>query len=1000
MKKQLLLLLCFICSVATAQQKKISIKVTDQQPAFSSIAWLKDGLHIASGCENTNAIIWDVKTGVDVDYFGPHASKVDRVLFTPDYKLMITSCNDLSGDASFISVYNVAERKQITSYKLSNKFSVTKNLSVSNKNMIVSPDGKFLVYMDYFTNCHFIDILNGEEKKSVGAGLGNKKVVITPDSKNLVCIKEDMLFNRNSPNDPKHPSQYNLAFYAIDDDGKEVRSFKAGNSMVDDFIVSPDGHYLAYSYGNGFICIRNLTDKTRDSVIYNSQTSNIKSLFFTPDSKLLKGIAFKEKKIISINIGSTAGNFLSTYINTNDSAGLSNSLFSPDGKYIATSRGRGSDREIIIFNCESGLEFSRFKSHAREMFHAFFGVDGKSVITARYLYDDKSMSDFQKKIDEVNKRFFPGKKPPITLTKKGTDMNIDNKNTFHVSIPPDTRYWDFANGEVYLSIQNAADTAGVKATKSGKFRTAITGDLSKLPGMVTNIMGMSQAEFDSMRTVGNTITYLINDQTKDTFNIYTIDSADWAIVDKRGYFWSSPGAAAGMHYKVGDKIYSFSQFDLQFNRPDIILSEIGLASAAVIKSYKDAVTGRWLEMNVDTSQFNKELNFNIPQLDIILPPAVAFTSPNTPYKLKIKASDKNVYIKSVMVWINGSLLYGASGMDVSAAKSNDLEKELNLTLTPGNNIIEVAVYNSRYIQSYKERLEINYTAPPATKPELFLVAMGVSQYTNTSWNDLKFAAKDAEDVIASFAELDRATDKPFSKFTPFVLTDNNVTEEELVKVKAALMKSKPGDIVIVFYSGHGIRTKKGELVLGTAAIGTAADNYSKGLPYKIINNLMNAIPARQKLVLIDACQSGRINELAYQSSLPGNNKSTASAAKGSDDIPSSKSELTAEKMFNGFINLSGNNGAVVIGATGGDKAAYEEKIYIQGNPVTIQNGVFTYCIMQGIHNAAADANKDAHLDVQELKNYLLETTKALSGTEHKQEAMCTQDNMLHNWQIR
>jgi hypothetical protein len=490
---------------------------------------------------------------------------------------------------------------------------------------------------------------------------------------------------------------------------------------------------------------------------------------------------------------------------------------------------------------------------------------------------------------------------------------------------------------------------------------------------------------------------------KDTFRLYTIDSTGYMIVNKKGYFWSSPNASEAISYVVNGKVYPFSQFDLQFNRPDKILSEIGFATNDVIKENREIILKRWVEMKVDTSAFDKEINFNAPELNIDFPPGFNYTVYDPSFSFDVSAKDILYNINTIQTWVNGSpAINGLIGIDVTGMSSRQIQKQVSVTLTPGKNIIELAVLNAKYVQSFKERFEINYIAPATSisTPSLYLITMGVSQYNDSSQDDLGFAAKDADDIQQIFSELASNT-SAFQAIIPVNLTNGNLTLGELQNVRQKLMQSKPVDKVIVFYSGHGVRNQKGELILGTSIMAAAAADYVNGVPMLELNDMLADIPARQKLVLLDACQSGRINPMKNDSPQLQQSGQQTAAAKGDEDyIPASAKEMSADKMFSGFINLAGNNGATVIAATSGDRSAYGENIVLNGVLTPVQISVFTYTLKQALQSWDADINHDKHVDVNELKKYLVDKTEQLSDPQYPQEAMSTQENLLNNWIIK
>ena len=69
--------------------------------------------------------------------------------------------------------------------------------------------------------------------------------------------------------------------------------------------------------------------------------------------------------------------------------------------------------------------------------------------------------------------------------------------------------------------------------------------------------------------------------------------------------------------------------------------------------------------------------------------------------------------------------------------------------------------------------------------------------------------------------------------------------------------------MIISYSGHGLLSKDYDYFLSTYSINfkNPAEN---GLPYDELENLLDSIPARKKLMLIDACHSGEVDKEEFQ----------------------------------------------------------------------------------------------------------------------------------------
>src|SRR5687768_5390878 len=69
------------------------------------------------------------------------------------------------------------------------------------------------------------------------------------------------------------------------------------------------------------------------------------------------------------------------------------------------------------------------------------------------------------------------------------------------------------------------------------------------------------------------------------------------------------------------------------------------------------------------------------------------------------------------------------------------------------------------------------------------------------------------------------------------------------------MDSMPEDVVVLLFSGHGLLDKVSNYYFSTYDI-NPENPKGKGLAYDEIQTLLDKVPARRRLVLMDSCHSG------------------------------------------------------------------------------------------------------------------------------------------------
>jgi hypothetical protein len=98
------------------------------------------------------------------------------------------------------------------------------------------------------------------------------------------------------------------------------------------------------------------------------------------------------------------------------------------------------------------------------------------------------------------------------------------------------------------------------------------------------------------------------------------------------------------------------------------------------------------------------------------------------------------------------------------------------------------------------RLKWRGRVTPVSKPNLYLLAAGVSQYKNWEYN-LDFAAKDARDFAAV---MQRQQGLLYGKVETRLLTDKKATRDGVMDgLEWICQSAKSSDVAMVFLAGHG-----------------------------------------------------------------------------------------------------------------------------------------------------------------------------------------------------
>ncbi|MCD4791987.1 MAG: caspase family protein [Bacteroidales bacterium] len=470
---------------------------------------------------------------------------------------------------------------------------------------------------------------------------------------------------------------------------------------------------------------------------------------------------------------------------------------------------------------------------------------------------------------------------------------------------------------------------------------------------------------------------------KEIMSCISIDYEDYIFVTPDYHYTGSKDALKGVGFKMnGTKLYPFEQYDLRLNRPDIIAERLNIAPANLIKAFKRAYQKRLEKMGYNEDMLNND--FTIPTLIIENKNDIAFQSKSNELTIDISASDKTYPLDRINIWINDVPIYGRDGINLKDNNAEKINKKIKLQLSEGKNKIQVSVLNSKGVESLKETIEI--IAPELKKkPDLYIVAVGVSDYMNDEY-DLNYAAKDANDLTAIF---EKKKDK-FENIHIIKILDHDATKENILKTKKELEKTRINDLVIIYTAGHGFLNDNLDYFFATTDIDIF--NPSKnGLSYEELESLLENIPARKKLLLMDACHSGEIDFDEYD--LYVDNMSDNVVARSVYVSKTSASHIGLDNSFRLmkelFADLRRGSGAVVISSAGGVEYAFESD--------KLKNGVFTYVLINALKLLKANDNGDNSITISELQKYVMKTVSDL--TKGRQNPTVRRENLEFDFEV-
>ena len=455
-------------------------------------------------------------------------------------------------------------------------------------------------------------------------------------------------------------------------------------------------------------------------------------------------------------------------------------------------------------------------------------------------------------------------------------------------------------------------------------------------------------------------------------SLAAFNKSDFIYVTPENYYYSTKGAMKYISFLLNNSLYTFDQFDIKFNRPDTVLSRLAYSTPDEIEIYKKVYLKRVKKMGFSGASLDN--NYNIPSISVTNLSDIPISTEQKQISIDISAIDTLYELDRINIWVNSVPIYGINGISIKDLKQKEYSNLFTVELSNGNNKIDVTAINAQGAESLKKGFSIICDVP--AQPELYIVVVGISKYYDFTM-DLDYAEKDANDVV----NLLTSKNKTFDKIHTYKFINEEATRENILGIKDILKNTKVDDQVILFFAGHGVLNEEFDYYL-TTHLFDYFDFLNTSVSYDEFIGLTDSIPARRKVVFIDACHSGEIDtdgDEADSTATGSVNINTSYDAHGSrslwsqqfGDIPQFGTQSSFELMKMMFADLRRGSGTTIISSAGGEEYAYESD--------KIKNGVFTYVLINGIHSKKADLNKDGEIMLSELQDYVMQTVSELTA---------------------
>ena len=412
------------------------------------------------------------------------------------------------------------------------------------------------------------------------------------------------------------------------------------------------------------------------------------------------------------------------------------------------------------------------------------------------------------------------------------------------------------------------------------------------------------------------------------------------VVMDSSYYYATAGMVPDLFLQVQENVLPAGQWDMVYNNPAALMKVLGSSNQSLSGLYQRAYEKR---IKQTAAPFPAKPFSSIPALKPDMKASRQLLVKDSILQYTINLKQTGAAINRVLVKVNDFPVYGKEGLHVPNG-AEDIT--LSLPLDSGYNSINIQVLDHDNLSSAPVRL--TYYArykKPATKRKLWIFSAGVSNYADTL-NNLKYAAKDATDFARVFSYKNN-----FDTIITHTLTNEQVSSLAITDALKKVSANK-NDVVIVYLAGHGLLDGDANFYFATHDIDFRNPG-EKGLSYTTLLSTMESLPAKQKLLFLDACHSGIVDKSMFRKTEAVSKHSGTAllrqGARGGVLLNSGKQDYKEQDVFlfmqKIFADFSQDNSVNILAASLGNSYALENS--------QLQNGLFTYSVIKGLGLAKA-----------------------------------------------
>lgn len=685
-----------------------------------------------------------------------------------------------------------------------------------------------------------------------------------------------------------------------------ARALSGHNGPVVDIAFSQDGQFLVTAGGSGRAVFR---DGAGNPLWATPEEDTIEAATLAPDGQTIVtgdgngSIQWRDRQ----------GSLLRT-VKGHDYT-ISDLAFAPDGKTFASA---SADTRARLWSLQ-GDSLATFAGHELDLFAVAFSADGQYLATSAW--------------DNLVKLW-----------------HLDGQEMKTISVFEDVVNDIAFTGDGFYMLVAGDERSALMLDASGLLTRGFFGHKSG----VTSLSLAPQGRFLLTGSRDKTARIWDLHTGVELATLISLGREDWVVTTASGLFDASPGALRQLYYVLGLEVIDLEQLKERYYEPGLLPRLLGLQEGVI----RDVDALGVLELypkvsaRIEDRQLFIELeerNGGLGKLSLFInkKEVLEDANPGRRADLEVNLSDFEKY-----------LLEGKPNEIIIRAYNNEgwlKSQPYTLSYRPVSRKGQEKETEGGFLPAFR----------PTRDPHLFILSIGTADYAGQRL-DLRFPDKDAADMAGALAAAGAALFSVENVHARLLSTDSKTADavsskENIVRsFQDIASQARPEDLFLLYLSGHGLAygsSEKAQFYYLTKDITsedlsdpTIRSNYA--ISTEEFTQWLTAIPAQKQVMMLDACNSGKVVE------------SLLSATRSLN--PSQVRALD---------RMQGRTGMFVLAGSAADKVSYEASQYGQG--------LLTFSLLQGMSGLALRGGQ--YIDVMNLFQYardkVPELAEAIGGIQ-------------------